>query len=308
MKIRLLTTIMLMSFTAFSQTNTEIANQFFKAYESLDFDKMASHWHDSVRGQDVVYGDLYKAQDTFYGRETILSLWKEAFQNMPNYIRIDIREQFTSGNFVITDQSFENSTTTDGKTNVIRGEMITALKFKEGKIIEQYDFGDYYAWDRQSQSVLNGVHNPERKEQRNLGIAAKYINAYSNKDPIGMASFYSDSIEFKDLTAKDAFNSNNFELNGKGNVQAFWQGVLVDSASPYLNVNIDGAYFSGSYVMLNTTFSMMLPQSWTNGKEGVFVRFPIKTILQIKDDKIVRHWDFADYDSYREQIDIQSKQ
>jgi predicted ester cyclase len=52
----------------------------------------------------------------------------------------------------------------------------------------------------------------------------------------------------------------------------------------------------------------ILEQPWTNGKDGVFVRFPIKTILQIKDDKILRHWDFADYDSYREQIDIQSKQ
>ncbi|QSE96109.1 nuclear transport factor 2 family protein [Fulvivirga lutea] len=304
-RIIMISALAFIGVASYSQSNVEIANKFFEAYEAQDFDKMASYWHDSVRGQDVVYGDLFKTQDTYFGRETILSLWKEAFRIKPNYINIDIREQFTSGNFVVTDQLFETSTTRDGKVNVIHGEMITVFKFENGKIREQYDFGDYYAWDRQTKSAMNGIHNPERKEEKNLKIARDYIEAYSNKNAEGMAAYYADNVEFKDLTAKDAFGSTNFEHTGKEEVKSFWKSILVDSNPPYLNVQVDGAYYSGSYVMLNTTFSMVLPVSWTNGKDDVFVRIPIKTILQIKEDKILRHWDFADYNSYNEQIRVQ---
>ncbi|MEQ8924682.1 MAG: nuclear transport factor 2 family protein [Fulvivirga sp.] len=295
----------LLTLTGYGQSNVEIVNNFLKAYEELDFDKMATYWDDSVRIQDVVIGDLYGLEDTHYGREKALSLWKQAFANKPNYIKISVREMFTSKNFVIVDQFFESSTTRNGKTSVSNGEMISAFKIADGKIQEQYDFGDYYSWDRQTRSVIDGVHNPERKEKGNLKIAEEYIQAYSNKDPEAMAALYAEDIEFKDLTAKDAFNSSSFELEGKEKLKALWKGILVDSKPSYLNVEIDGAYFSGSYVMLNTTFSMVLPVSWTNGKDDVFVRIPIKTILQIKDGKILRHWDFADYDSYNEQIRVQ---
>lgn len=286
--------------------NVEITNQFFKAYEEMDFDKMASYWDDSLKLQDFIVAEMYKIEDTYYGRQTALDLWKQAFSVKPNYIRISVREQFTSGNFVVSDLSFESSSSNNEKTAITKGEMFTIFKFHNGKITEHYDFGDYYTWGRQIRSVLKGEHHVNYPEEKNLDIARAYIDAYSHSDLEKMSSFYADDVEFKDLTAKDVFKANNFEQNGKAQVKSFWKGVLIDPKTKYLNVKIDGAFYSASYVMLNTTFAMILPASWTGGKENVYVQFPIKTILQIKEGKITKHYDFADYDLYHEQIRLQT--
>ncbi len=289
-----------------STENINITNSFFKAYEEMDFEKMASYWDDSVTFQDVIAGEVYGINDTYMGRQANLDLWKQAFSKRPNYIHINIREQYASGNFVINDVHFENSTTNEGKTAIIRGEMFTIFEFKDGKIIKHFDFGDYTSWARQTSSVYKDQHTFKTNEATNISIAKKYFEAYADSDINRMKEFYASDVEFKDLTAKDIFNSPGFEISGKEGVTNFWKGVLVDSNAKYSNVKVNGVFYSASYVMLNTTFSMILPESWVGGKKDVLVSFPIKTILQIKDGKVHKHWDFADYVTYQSQIALQT--
>ena len=299
---------LLINLTGQAQTsNLQTSNLFFKAYEAADFDLMATYWSDSVMQQDLIVGELYGIEGVWHGKETVLSMWKRAFSRKPHYIKIDIREQFTSGNYVVTDLSYESGNNFGGKAGITRGEMFTIFKFDEGKIIEHYDFGDYFAWERQIQSITEGKHNLPREQASNLKVAEEYIAAYSQKDVDKMFSLYAENVDFKDLTAKDIFGGDNFEKHGRNEVKAFWKQVLVDSKPDHVDVKINGMFYSGSYVMLNTTFSMVLPSAWTNGVKNVMVSFPIKTILQIKEGKILQHLDFADYDTYNQQIKLQTR-
>ena len=310
-KVTLLLALCLFSMIGFSQSakfrQVEVANQFFKAYEEMDFDKMASYWDDSVVLKDYVVAELYKIPEQFKGRETVLKLWKQAFAKLPNYMKIDIHNQFESGPYVVTNLSLESSSSQGDKTGITRGEMFTIFKFEGDKIVEHLDFGDYYTWGRQIESVFKGNHHVEYPEEANIQIARDYMEAYSRLDVAKMKSFYADSVEFKDLTAKEAFKGNVFEFYGKDAVANFWQKNLADAKPGFTQVLVEGAFFSGSFVMLNTRFSMVLPPSWTGGVQHVYVNIPIKTILQIKDGKIYRHYDFADYSLYQQQIALQTK-
>ena len=288
-----------------AQDKITLANNFFEAYEQMDFDKMGSYWHDSLKFQDLIVSELYGLEETYYGRETMLQLWKKVFSKKPNYMDISILDQFVSGDYVVTHLILESSISRGEKTAISNGEMFTIFKIENDKITEHYDFGDYYRWDRQMKSVMEGKHKVDFPEATNVDIAREYIKAYASGDVESMASFYADKIDFKDLTAKNVFKSQNYELQGKDQVKSFWKGVLVDSNPGFLNVEIDGLFYASNFVMLNTRFSMVLPKAWTGGKDGVYVNIPIKTILQIKDGKIIKHFDFADYNVYNKQIALQ---
>lgn len=293
------------SVAANAQNKITIANNFFDAYEQMDFDKMGSYWDDSLKFQDLIVSELYGLEETQYGRETMLKLWKKVFSKKPNYMDISILDQFVSGDYVATHLILESSISRGEKTAISNGEMFTIFKIVNDKITEHYDFGDYYRWDRQMKSVMEGKHNVDYPEAANVKIARDYIKAYASGDVETMASFYADQIDFKDLTAKNVFKSQNYELQGKDKVKSFWKGVLVDSNPGFLNVEIDGLFYASNFVMLNTRFSMVLPKTWTGGKEGVYVNIPIKTILQIKEGRIIKHFDFADYNVYNKQIALQ---
>lgn len=295
--------------TAVSQqndtTNLSVTRSFFEAYEAGDFDKMSTFWHDSIILMDPIIAELYGYDAKHVGRQVVLDLWKGAFAKKPNYINIDIHKQFTSKNYVVNDLILEISTTKDNQAVVTTMRMFSVFKFEDGKIIEHIDFPDYFAWERQSNSA-KGDHKISKKEKSNVDVALNYMAAYAASDVQAMSAFYTSGVVFKDLTAKDFFGSSNFEQTGKANVAEFWKAVLVDTQAKYLSVNVNSTFYSGSYVMLNTTFSMVLPPTWTGGKENVLVSFPIQTVLQIIDGRVAQHWDFADYDSYRSQISIQT--
>lgn len=301
------TSLLTLSLIVYGQSaNVKRTQEYFAAYEAADFDLMGSYWHDSVMLQDFIVGELYQIDDTYYGAETVLKLWKQAFSVKPNYIDITVRDQFESGNYVVTHLTLEISNRQNEKNVVTSGDMITVLKFKGDKIIEHHDYADYLAWGRQTRSQRLAETNVDGPQVGNLAIAEQYIAAYSSQNPKGMRDLYHDDIIFKDLTAKDTFKSDDFELEGKSVVFAFWDNILTASKAKYINVKINGMFYSASYVVLDTQFSMILPESWTGGKPNVLVSFPIKTILQIKDGKILKHYDFADYNTYNEQIKLQT--
>lgn len=311
MKLKLVTLILTILFSlnarAFQDKKINIsnANKLLKAYEELKFEKMASYWHDSIVFKDVMLKDLYKMDDTYIGKEKALSLWKAAFKNKPNYIKIDVKEQFTSGNYVVTVLSLEISSTSKVQTAISKGEMFTVFKFdKEGKIVEHSDYGDYYTWDRQSRSVFKSEHKIERVEEQNVAIAKDYLKMYSRNDLNGMEKYYTDTSNFIDPTANDAFNTNQYVGKGKESVLKTFKEVFDSTKDTYFNFDLKTTFYSGNYVMMNSTFSMILPDTWSEGK-NVYVSIPVLTILKIKNGKILEHIDYANYDLYKKQIKLQ---
>lgn len=143
---------------------------------------------------------------------------------------------------------------------------------------------------------------------RNTDIALQYMKAYSAWDVAKMKTFYSDSIQFKDPTAVETFNSN-YDAIGKEKVAAIFKGVFPDALPEYVSFNVKEHFKSGSFVVINSTFQLILPKSWNGdtASEKIFVSVPMVTILRFKNQKIISHKDYVDYDSYKQQISLQLK-
>ncbi|TJY37785.1 nuclear transport factor 2 family protein [Pontimicrobium aquaticum] len=140
-------------------------------------------------------------------------------------------------------------------------------------------------------------------------LALEYMEAYGNWDFDKMKTFYDDNIRFQDPTATEAFKSA-FETVGKEKVYTMFKGVyqaFENNKPPYISINVDKIFSSGSFVVVNSTYQSVLPNVWykNSNTEKIMVSIPILTILQIKNGKIVSHKDYADYDTWNKQIQAQ---
>lgn len=301
MKIRFILFAILLHGIASAQTKpdiTALANGYLQAFREADFDKMGTFLHDSI-----VFDDLTSHAE---GKANVIANWKQAFTPRPSYIRLDIREQFTSGRFVVADVFYEGLFNSDKENVLVRAETFMVMQFKGDKIIRLNDFPDYDGLRRQS--GVQHKKGAQQTENINVKIALAYMEAYARWDTHAMSAFFHDSISFKDLTAKDVFKGGKFEHEGKKDVSAFWNGIFGDEKLEYVDMVVHNTFQAGDYVMLNTTLSMLLPASWTGNAPGkVYVSLPIKTALRFKDGKIISQRDFADYAIYNKQIQLQTK-
>jgi ketosteroid isomerase-like protein len=273
-----------------------ITKDYLKAFEEINFEKMGTFLHDSVSFFDI--------NTSAVGKQAVIQNWKNSFNPIPTKIKFEIGEHFVTGSFVVVNLRYESVMKIQDKNTVVNIEVITVAQFKNDKIIFLHDYPDMNSFNRQLVNQVGGQLIGQNGDA-NIEVVSNFYKAYSDWDIPTMTSFYADNVEFKDLTAKEAFKGGNYEHSGKVSTTAFWAGIFGGGKPPYVNLTLNSAYASGDFVIANTTFSLQLPPSWTGGKEGVFVSIPIKTLLQVKNGKIVTHYDFADYNLYNQQISIQ---
>lgn len=277
----------------------KLTQDYLDAFEQIDFDKMGTFLHDSVQFFDI--------GSQAVGKKNVIEVWKKTFAPRPLRIQFDIREHFVSGSFVVLDMRYEVVNVVEGKNVLLNIEVISVLQFRNGKIILLHDYPDFTGYGRQLASQLPNkkVRSNEIAEQ-NVSTTLRYYEAYSQWDVTSMSMFFHDSIEFKDLTAKDMFKGGKFEHLGKEAVSKFWSGIFGDQTLSYVDMVVNNAFTAGDYVVVNTTLSLVLPPSWTGNAPGkVLVSLPIKSLLRFRDGKIIRQYDFADYTVYNKQIQVQ---
>lgn len=273
-----------------------ITKDYLKAFEEINFEKMGTFLHDSVTFFDI--------NTSAVGKQAVIQNWKNSFNPIPTKIKFEIGEHFVTGSFVVVNLRYESVMKIQEKNTVVNIEVITVAQFKNDKIIFLHDYPDMNSFNRQLVNQVGGQLIGQNGDA-NIEVVRRFYKAYSDWDIPTMTSFYADDVEFKDLTAKEAFKGGKYEHSGKTNTSAFWSGNFGEGKPPYVNLTLNSAYASGDFVIANTTFSLRLPPSWTGGKEGVFVSIPIKTLLQVENGKIVTHYDFANYKLYNQQIAVQ---
>jgi ketosteroid isomerase-like protein len=276
-----------------------LAQECLQAFERIDFDKMGTYLHDSVSFFDI--GSSAK------GKWNVINNWKKSFDPKPERIHFEVREHFVSGSFVVMDVFYEAVTKVQNENTVVNIEVITVIQFKDGKIIMLNDYPDFSGYGRQLASQLQNMEpTPNPNRNVNLTTTKKYYQAYAKWDVSTLTTFYHDSIEFKDLTAKDMFKGGTYEHNGKEDVSRFWSGIFKDTPLEYVDMIVHNMFTAGDFVMVNSTLSMVLPPSWTVNAPGkVYVSLPIKTVLRFKEGKIISQYDFADYNLYNKQMNAQ---
>lgn len=137
-------------------------------------------------------------------------------------------------------------------------------------------------------------------------LASQYMQAYSDWNIEVMSALHSEDVRFDDPTATEAFGRS-FAHQGKTQVHTFLSGIFADNKPRHLAFKVHQQYVSGNHVVIQSTFESVLPEGWYGERATgpVFVAIPITTVLVFKDHKIISHTDYADYDSYQQQINWQ---
>ncbi|SFS69973.1 nuclear transport factor 2 family protein [Lutibacter maritimus] len=141
-------------------------------------------------------------------------------------------------------------------------------------------------------------------------LAIEYMKAYGKWDFDTMKTYHSEDIHFEDLTGSEAFDQK-FDFHGKENVLAFFKNVFKggfeNDKPPYVDFKIEKIFESGSFIIINSTFESLIPNSWfgKNTSDKILISIPFLTILQIKNARIISHKDYGDYNTYKKQIKAQ---
>ncbi len=154
-------------------------------------------------------------------------------------------------------------------------------------------------------SFINGQNNEHVDIEK---LALDYMKAYSDWNYEKMSTFYHDSIHFIDPTAQVAFKQK-FEHKGIENVKNSFKRIYGEAKPEFVVFKVNSHFISDNFAIINSTFESILPEEWfgdkANGK--VFIALPVVTILKFAGDKIISHIDYADYNTYRQQIKLQMK-
>jgi len=121
-----------------------------------------------------------------------------------------------------------------------------------------------------------------------------------------MSQLHHAEVRFNDPTAAEAFGRP-FAHQGQAEVAAFLSGIFADNPPKYLTFKPKEQFVSGNHVVIQSTFESVLPNTWYGERATgpVFVSIPITTVLVFAGDRIISHTDYADYNSYQQQINLQ---
>lgn len=135
--------------------------QYYEAYGRWDVPKMSSFYHDSITFMDLTAKDTFKGgKFEHQGKGEVTQFWSGIFGNTPlEYVSMTVHNTFTAGDYVVANTTLSlllpPSWTGNAPGKVYVSLPIkTLLRFKDGKIISQFDFADYATYNKQIEIQL----------------------------------------------------------------------------------------------------------------------------------------------------------
>lgn len=116
----------------------EIITSFYTAFQNLDAEKMAAHYHELAYFSDPAFGTLTS--------EEVCDMWRMLIERSKGELKIDFHsiEEFEDGASCIWEAKYTFSKTKRPVHNIIKSKMT----FEEGKIIIHEDKFDFWKWSR----------------------------------------------------------------------------------------------------------------------------------------------------------------
>lgn len=139
------------------------------------------------------------------------------------------------------------------------------------------------------------INSKTRPHQSVNEISQRYLSYYHSGKVSKLESFWADNIEFKDETARIAGES--LMIKGKQNVKS--QLIEVFASVESLSFTRKFGFTSGDFTVSAGTISYQMPVSKDTKTK---VSFDVVTILEFKEGKVLKHADYADYQSLINQL------
>ncbi|MCZ6836493.1 MAG: nuclear transport factor 2 family protein [Planctomycetota bacterium] len=266
-----------------------IAEQYWKhIFEDRDLKAAAALMSDDVRYRDPTAGSIDQTfVDGLVGEDALAELQRD-WDVKGLKFKIDM--SFTSGEHACVAGGV--SYRMDGKPGVKDLPFATILRIKDGAIIERTDYGDY------TKSFTGPRVSPEPELET---IARNYVHHYLQMKYREMASLLDEDAVFVDPTAAHVGQS--VPVEGRSNMIDSFQhaiGVLsdiqFDPARSFFFQN--HAVFAGQSHFVIAGSALGLPQ-----ERVAFKDVPLMIVLTIEGGKVVKHYDYTDYEGFQKQFD-----
>jgi ketosteroid isomerase-like protein len=191
--------------------------------------------------------------------------------------RFDIRASFTVGEF-----SLYRGTLTvryEGVDARHAIPFVTVLRARDGRILERTDFGAYlepFGMEEQFAATTDSTRE----------VAARYLRAYLDGDLESQSELMDPAIRFQDPTAQVFGALSGQPLEGS-------ETLLARRAQRYrglsdFDFDVEESFAGNHHAIV------MGKTSYTLASGAHFVQ-PAVFVIEVRDGKVTRHWDFVDY-------------
>lgn len=130
-------------------------------------------------------------------------------------------------------------------------------------------------------------------------VAAEYVTAYEAKDIDALMGFYTDETILEDPTMSAA--GREVRLTGAAAIRPFLQESF-DGVTG-LRLEVSRRFASGPYAVINGVGRYSVPGSSVGVEAETFELWADFTfVLEVRDEKVVRHTDYVDYEGMMARI------
>jgi limonene-1,2-epoxide hydrolase len=149
-------------------------------------------------------------------------------------------------------------------------------------------------------AVLISMNSIGLLAQSTEEVADKYLVLYTSKQFDAMKGYYTDQSTFQDPTMSFFDQESKYEtLKGSDNIIAFLKDGFASISK--IDFQVQNNFAVG---VINYSYGI-LKYKYTVDREGktkvMDIALPLAIILEIKDGKVIRHQDIADYNEYYKQ-------
>lgn len=189
----------------------------------------------------------------------------------------DVAAAFTVGEYSLyrgtLTVSFEGS---DAETPI---PFITVLRAQNGHITERTDFGEYI----ESFGLGDGF---DANTESTRETAGRYLRAYLDEDLETQEELLADGVQFQDPTSR-VFGPPSGELyEGADNLLARREQIYANIQD--FDLDVEESFVANHHAVYMGTIRYTLNSGTAFAQPAVFV-------IEVRDGKVTRHWDFVDY-------------
>ena len=146
--------VLLLPYTCLGQSNEQIAEHYFEAYQNLDFDELAKFYDDEAVFTDPTFYIINPDGFHIVGKDNIISTLKKGFMGTLTW-KLDFKVKFAAGNYVVVAGNINSKVKgevwgrPDKKELNFNHSFTTILQFKDKKVKEHRDYIDYITAGKQ---------------------------------------------------------------------------------------------------------------------------------------------------------------
>ncbi|MEM6701645.1 MAG: nuclear transport factor 2 family protein [Acidobacteriota bacterium] len=308
------------------QDAVELGKRYLEALYEADLHRLAALTTEDLLFVDDTSAALPGGPWRFEGREAVFDFFRGSVESVDSS-GFEVEHAFSAGNQVVFELVYLSQGDaapfgSPGTRIELRVPAVTVLEVREGVVAKHHDHIDYETLmaqvDRQvsaarsdstspsaasAQTASTSPTRPQFPQPNAVEVAAlrnvadRYLEAVWSFDYATMASLLAEDVLYEDYTA-EYFDIEPYRFQGRDAVLDFYRTANASSGTQEVVPEVRESFVAGSNVVVLVDITATVDgKDWgVPGKRLVGSGLTV-TWLRIREGRISRHIDFADFDS-----------